>query len=392
MVKIKQKINMIFITHFFEPEIGAASQRITSLVKRALTDNNKIFVITTIPLYKIEDKINFFEDDDNLTIIRFPVFQSNSKNILLRLISMINFSFYLFLLIPVFLFLNHRKVFIQGHPLVTSFFSIFIFKKLFRKKIILNVSDLWPKSGLELGVFKKGLFYSLLKKIEKFNYNNSDLIMAQSNESKNYISEIVPNKNIVVFYNVPKSDFKTKVDTSNKKLTIIYAGLLGHAQNILQSCIKINFKNLDAVLHIYGEGTQKKEITDYIKKNNINNIIVHDFIPRNQLNKKLISADVGLVQLKHSIHGALPSKLFHYLNYSLPIIYIGSGEAAKIVNENKFGWSFKNDDYNGINSLIEKIITNRKILYLAIDSINNNFKAKYNYETQYASFKNNSNF
>ena len=73
---------MIFITHFFEPEIGAASQRITSLVKRALTDNNKIFVITTIPLYKIEDKINFFEDDDNLTIIRFPVFQSNSKNIL----------------------------------------------------------------------------------------------------------------------------------------------------------------------------------------------------------------------------------------------------------------------------------------------------------------------
>ena len=43
---------MIFITHFFEPEIGAASQRITSLVKRALKDNNKIFVITTIPKYK----------------------------------------------------------------------------------------------------------------------------------------------------------------------------------------------------------------------------------------------------------------------------------------------------------------------------------------------------
>ena len=52
--------------------------------------------------------------------------------------------------------------------------------------------------------------------------------------------------------------FKTKVSTSNKKLTIIYAGLLGHAQNILQTCMNINFKNLDLVFHIYGEGSQKR--------------------------------------------------------------------------------------------------------------------------------------
>lgn len=383
---------MILITHFFEPEIGAASQRITSLAKRALKDYKKIFVITVMPLYTLKGKIKFFENNGNLKIIRFPVFQSNSKNILLRLLSMINFSFYLFLFIPVFLFLKHQKVYVQGHPLVTSFFSIFIFKKLFRKKIILNVSDLWPKSGLELGVFKRGLLYSLLKKIEHFNYSNSDLIMTQSIESKKYISKILQNKNVIVFYNVPTSDFKTKVSTSNKKLTIIYAGLLGHAQNILQTCMNINFKNLDLVFHIYGEGSQKKEIINYIKKNNINNILVHNFISRNQLNQRLISADIGLVQLKQSIHGALPSKLFHYLNYSLPIMYIGSGEAAKIINENNFGWSFKNDDYNGVNSLIEKIIINRKLLSKTIDNIKNNFKIKYDYEAQYASFKNNSNF
>ena len=73
-------------------------------------------------------------------------------------------------------------------------------------------------------------------------------------------------------------------------------------------------------------------------------------------------------------------------------MYIGSGEAAKIINENNFGWSFKNDDYDGVNSLIEKIIINRKLLSKTIDNIKNNFKIKYDYEAQYASFKNNSNF
>ena len=133
----------------------------------------------------------------------------------------------------------------------------------------------------------------MLKKIEHFNYSNSDLIMTQSIESKKYISKILPKKNIIVFYNVPTSDFKTKVSTSNEKLTIIYAGLLGHAQNILKTCMKINFKNLDLVFHIYGEGSQKKEIINYIKRNNINNILVHNFISRNQLNQRLISADIG---------------------------------------------------------------------------------------------------
>ena len=63
---------------------------------------------------------------------------------------------------------------------------------------------------------KRGYFYSLLKKIEHFNYSNSDLIMTQSIESKKYISKILQNKNVIVFYNVPTSDFKTKVSTSNK--------------------------------------------------------------------------------------------------------------------------------------------------------------------------------
>lgn len=377
---------MIFVTHFFHPEIGAASNRITTLAMRMIENDEKLFVITTTPSYKIEKKINFFENKGKLKIIRFPIFHNNSKNIILRLINMLSFSFYLFLLIPVIFFLRHKRVFIQGHPLISSFFSILIFKKFFSKKIILNVSDLWPKSGLELGVFKKGIFYSILKNIEWFNYKNSDLIITQSQESKFYISDIFPKKDIYVFYNVPRSNFYKKHSTENSELKLIYAGLLGHAQNILKTCQMIDFDSLNIIFTIYGEGSQKNEIIHYIRKNNIRNIKVNDFISRESLNERLKESDIGLVQLKKRIYGALPSKLFHYLNYNLPIIYIGEGEASKIINNNSYGWSFKNNDYDDINKLFNKLNTDSKLLAFSINSIKDNFKSKFNYDSQFQMF------
>jgi len=380
---------MIFITHFFEPEIGAASQRISALANRMVEDGENLLILTTVPSHRIVKKIKFFEKKSNIRIVRFPIFQNSSNSKFLRLLSMVNFGFYIILMIPFLIFLNHKRIFVQGHPLISSFISIFIFKKLLFKKIILNVSDLWPKSGLELEVFQKNIFYSLLKKLERFNYINSDLIITQSEESKIYINKIVNNKKIFVFYNVPRSNFKKKEFFNTQKIIIIYGGLLGHAQNILATCKNLEFTSSKLEFHIYGEGSQKKEIRNYIESNNKEYIFLNNFISPKELDKKLQKSDIGLVQLKKRIHGALPSKLFHYLNLNLPVIFIGEGEASEIIEKNNFGWSFKNNNYKNINNVLKKIIANKNELNSVIDRINTDFKVKYNYENQYERLKKN---
>ena len=99
-----------------------------------------------------------------------------------------------------------------------------------------------------------------------------------------------------------------------------------------------------------------------------------------------MESDIGLVQLKKKIHGALPSKLFHYLNYNLPILYIGEGEAADIIKDNSYGWTFKNNDYDGVNKLINNLNTDRAPLSTCMTNIKNNFKLKFNYDLQYQNF------
>ena len=44
------------------------------------------------------------------------------------------------------------------------------------------------------------------------------------------------------------------------KIRIIYAGLLGIAQDVLAICKNVDFEALNTELHIYGDGNQKNEI------------------------------------------------------------------------------------------------------------------------------------
>src|SRR5690554_8117861 len=72
-----------------------------------------------------------------------------------------------------------KKVFIQYSPVFIGFTAV-VLGRLFSKKIILNVSDLWPLAGLEMGILKEGFYYNLMLKMERYCYRNSSIIDRKS--------------------------------------------------------------------------------------------------------------------------------------------------------------------------------------------------------------------
>ena len=91
------------------------------------------------------EKIYKYENMNNLNIYRLWIYPSNSKNIFIRLFSMFSFSLSLFFSSEVIFFKGKYNL-IQGHPLISTFVSIIICKKILRRKVILNISDIWPLS------------------------------------------------------------------------------------------------------------------------------------------------------------------------------------------------------------------------------------------------------
>ena len=381
-----KKINIFSI--YFPPENGAASYRIYNLANGFVERGNKVNIITSMPSYpfgkifkKYKYKIYKKENFNDINIYRLWIMPSKSKNIFLRFLSMISYSISMFFFIPRLFFIKSDYSIIQGHPLISSFFIILINKKFLNRKIILNISDIWPLSGLELGFFKKNSFmYRSLKKIESFNYKNSDKILVQSDEINNYIKKLY-NINSFVYRNLPVTKIDIKDSEYISKCKIFYAGLLGYAQGIAEICKKVDFELLDIEFHIYGDGGESNEIKSISK--NRRNIFYHGLISKDLLYNKIKNYHYGLVPLIKPIYGAFPSKIYELIHFEIPIIYFGDGYASKLITENKIGYSVNSKDYDNLKKLFKKISLVDKSIIEITENLKNLKKDGFDFKLQF---------
>ncbi len=379
--------DILIISNYFPPESGAAPNRIYTLATSLNKNNYNVTVVCPLPNYPFGKIFDAHKGkrlsktiENNLTVYRLWLFASNSKNKFVRLFSMLSFAIHLFFFL---LFKKTpEKVIIQCSPLFVGFFGVLI-SKLKRKKIILNVSDLWPLAGLEMGLLNKGFYYSILEKIELFNYRNSDLLLGQSQEILNHFKKNAPNKESFLYRNYPNFDIKSIEENTNKEeLKIVYAGLLGIAQGVLNICKELKLPD-NVTFHIYGNGPEANQIIEYIKDKR--NIIYHGSVDRTVLHKKLNTYDLTLIPLINRIYGSVPSKIFEYARLGLPILYFSDGEGNELVKRHQLGLTINSLDYNALNNTIIDLSDN-KITLPKKKTILKTAEIEFNLEKQFERF------
>lgn len=136
-------------------------------------------------------------------------------------------------------------------------------------------------------------------------------------------------------------------------MRLVYAGLLGIAQNLLDIIENVDFKKLGVELHVYGEGNQRQKIEQFIVQHDTN-VVYHGALSKENVKKELVKYDVSLVPLAVTIKGAVPSKIFELMPLGIPILFCGGGEAANIIRNYNLGLTNEPKDYS---SLIRNILT-----------------------------------
>ncbi len=351
---------LLIITSYFPPETGAASNRIFQLAEGLVQQQIKVSVITPLPNYPTgqifeayRNTFRYTSVENGINIHRLWIFASNSKNKFLRLLAMLSYSFsliwfFLWIKIP-------QTVVVQSPPLLVAF-TCMCFLKSQNRKLILNVSDLWPIAGLELGSFKNDFSYRVLENIERFNYRKADLVTGQSEEILQHVTTLFPVKETFLYRNYP--NFEAPLVPIQKhldqgKIKIVYAGLLGVAQGVLKLCESLVYQGYE--LHIYGSGSEKKKIQAFISAHPELPITYHGEVSRQELHEVLLQYDLTIIPLLNRIYGSVPSKIFEYALLGLPMVYFGGGEGENLIKKYQLGWFASPGDYKALNYRLSNI-------------------------------------
>jgi glycosyltransferase involved in cell wall biosynthesis len=351
---------ILIISNYYPPEKGAAANRIEQLALKLKQHDYDVSVVCPLANYPkgelfpgYKGKFSVLENHNGIHIRRLWIYPSNSKNILKRIVSILSFSiglffFLLFKKLP-------KKVVVQSPPLLLSFISVVVLS-LRRRKIILNVSDLWPSAAIELGALKAGSFsHKSSLFFEKFIYREASVILGQSNEIITHVKTLFPGQSCFLYRNFPDHLAIFNPAGSSGKIKLFYAGLLGVAQGVLEVCQKMDLQDLDIEFHIFGDGAEKNQIEQYIADNPAKNIKFHGMLERHHLIAMLENFDVALVPLTTRIYGSVPSKIFEYGALGIPVLYFGGGEGEAITLENNLGWVAQVGNYDDLNAKLLEI-------------------------------------
>ena len=326
---------------------------------------------STFPFTKYEKAryVHHKEYQNGLQIIRFWTFQpskhkpSLGQRILYYGIFPILASFYL---------LTHLKnvslilISIPPSPLlITSLVS-----RLFKKKLIVDVRDLWADVAVSLSYIKEdSLLLKLVRNFENYCLEKSDLIIANSRIVYDTLnSNLKPtNKHMIKYFpfSVNLESFKS-VKAITSKRDIVYIGNLGTAQNLktlIEAFQEVLRQIPDLKLGFYGGGDCEPELKEVVKNLDLEkNIQFNNPVPRKEVPDILARSVLGIVALSSNkaVRYALPTKTFEYFALGLPVVAYGSSDELEwVIKESGAGIFVRGGDKREIAEAIVMLLSDK---------------------------------
>ena len=357
-------MKVLIVSFYYTPEMGAAPSRITNMAEGLAAEGCDVDILTCLPNYpkgRIFDGYTGCyskkETIHSVNVYRYWTYATVSKNPFARMLGMFFFAFDIWVFgLKIRKIKKYDRIIVQSPPLLVSYSAMLLFRCIYKKRVVLNVSDLWPISAIELGAVKEGsMYHKVMLRIERFLYKKASAYQGQSQQTIDHIESFIFNKQHFLYRNLqPQQNAITQEVYDRSKFKIVYAGLLGVAQDILGIIQHINFKEIGAELHIYGGGNQAEAIQQYIKESDCG-VVFEGYQPKETINNVLGSFHASIVPLAVAIKGAVPSKIFDLLPHGTPILFAGGGEGETIVTSHGFGLCSKPGDYDSLKENILKL-------------------------------------
>jgi glycosyltransferase involved in cell wall biosynthesis len=353
----KNPLKIIILTQYYPPEHGAPQNRLHDIAKRMQNIGINVTVLTAMPNYpkgnifpECRGKLIYNEKIDGVNVIRTWLVPASGTGIFRQLFCYFSFAFSS-LVLGVLKLPRADFLICESPPLFLGLTALLLSFAKFAK-LIMNISDLWPESAVQLGILKPGLALSILERFEKLLYQKSIFVSCQTEGIATGVKKRFPEAKTFLFPNGVDLDFfkKEKKDAnfakkyffSENSFVVGYAGNHGRSQALSQiiSAAKIIQTKENSSAHnnkkiffaFFGDGPEKQTLQESAESTGLDNLRFFDSVRREEMPHLLSQFDLALVPLKNItiFDGARPSKIFELMACGVPFVFCGRGEGAKI--------------------------------------------------------------
>ncbi len=230
----------------------------------------------------------------------------------------------------------------------------------------LMLKDIFPQNAVDLKMMREdGLLHKYFRKMEKKLYASSDIIGCMSKGNLEYIRQHeteIPTEKLELFPNtvriLPQVQQKERQE---EPVVFMFGGNLGKPQAtaFLMEGIKALKNYPRARFEIIGDGTEADFVRSFISENSLENVSFANVLPRDEYEKKLKDADIGIVMLSPDFTiPNYPSRILSYMQLSKPVLAVTdriSDIHALVTYEASCGWWCPSDNVASFVAQVRKI-------------------------------------
>lgn len=362
----------------------------TDLLREFIRNGHKVFAIS--PIERRKSKESHFIKDNNNVILKPCIGNIQKTNIIEKGISTLTIEPKVLNVVKRTLSNIKFDLVLYATPPITFCRVIEYIKKRDNARSYLLLKDIFPQNAVDIGLMSKtGLkapLYRYFRNKEKRLYAISDRIGCMSQANVDYvlknnpyivkrnnesidkngygIIEVCPNSIEPIDMSISREErnaIREKYNIPLDKTVFVYGGNLGKPQGIdfMLECLQTQTTNEKVFFLIIGNGTEYVKIEQFIKENRPRNIVLHQWLPKEDYDKVVAACDVGLIFLDHRFTiPNFPSRLLAYMQAKIPVLAVtdSNTDIGDVITRNKFGWWCESDKVDSFSVTISHILNN----------------------------------
>jgi glycosyltransferase involved in cell wall biosynthesis len=344
-------MRIIYLSQYFPPEAGATQSRAEDFSIALAEAGHEVVVICEIPNHPsgrvpaaYRGRLVRRERHRGVEVIHVWVWTSTRKTFATRLA--LYASFVISAVLASFTVRGPIDTVYATSPPLPVGGAALVIRWLRRARLVFEVRDLWPEVAIALGELRHPLAVRAARWLERRCYRRAAAIVTVTQRIAETVRRggVPPGKVFVVPNGANLSRFQPRHADGlglrrswqlEGRFVVLYAGLHGLAydfDSLLDAAARLADES-DITFLLVGEGPRKEDIAAKVHARELNNVALHDEVPRDQMPALYSLADVTVIPLRRAVlfQDPVPLKLLEAWACACPCIVAAEGLLAGLV-------------------------------------------------------------